>query len=161
MIAVRRLSLALLVAASGSVFAAGSADSVSVVDPYVRLLPPGAKATAAFMLLKNAGDADAKLVKAESAAARKVELHTHLNEGGVMKMRPVEAIDIKAKGETALKPGSFHLMMIEPTAGMKEGDKIAVTLGFGDGSSKNIEAVVRKPVATPAAMDHSAHEHKH
>lgn len=161
MIAVRRLSLALLVAASGSTFAAGSADSVSVVDPYVRLLPPGAKATAAFMLLKNAGDADAKLVKAESAAAKKVELHTHLDEGGVMKMRPVQAIDIKAKGETALKPGSFHIMMIEPAAGMKEGDKIAVTLGFGDGSSKNIEAVVRKPAAAPAAMDHSAHEHKH
>lgn len=157
-----RLSLALLVAASGSAFAAGSADSIIVGDPYVRLMPPGAKATAAFMLLKNAGAGDVKLVKAESAAAGKVELHTHLNEGGVMKMRQVQAIEVKAKGETALKPGSFHIMLIEPAAGLKEGDAVTLTLGFDDGSSKKIDAVVRKPgAAAPAPMNHSAHEHKH
>lgn len=153
-----RLSLALLLAASGSAFAAGSADAVTVADPYVRMLPPGAKATAAFMVLKNAGDKDAKLVKAESTVAKTVELHSHVNEGGVMKMRQVPAIEVKAKGETALKPGSYHIMLIEPAA-MKEGDKIGITLGFDDGSSKKVEATVKKPEAAPAAMDHSGHMH--
>lgn len=154
-----RLTLALILATAGSAFAAGSADNVSAIDPYVRLMPPGAKATAAFMVLKNAGDKDAKLVKAESAAAKTVELHTHLNEGGVMKMRQVPAIEIKAKGEAVLKPGSLHIMLIDPAA-MKEGDKVTLTLGFDDGSSKKVEAVVQKPVAAPVAMDHS-HGHKH
>ena len=155
-----RLSLVLLLAAGGTAFAAGSADNVDVVDPYVRLMPPGAKATAAFMTLKNAGDKDVKLVKAETAAAKVAELHTHTNENGVMKMRQVPGIEIKAKAETALKPGSYHIMLIDPAA-LKEGDKVAITLGFDDGSSKKIEAMVKKPEAAPAAMDHSGHEHMH
>lgn len=155
-----RLSLVLLLAASGTVFAAGAADGVNVVDPYVRLMPPGAKATAAFMVMKNTGDKDAKLVKAESAAAKTAQLHTHTNDDGVMKMRQVPFIEIKAKAETALKPGSYHIMLIDPAA-IKEGDKVAITLGFDDGSSKKIEAVVKKPEAAPAAMDHSSHNHMH
>lgn len=156
-----RLTLALILAAAGNAFAAGAADAVAVGDPYVRLMPPGAKATGAFMLLKNGGDKDAKLVKAESGAAKTVELHTHLNEGGVMKMRQVHAIEIKAKGETALKPGSYHVMLIDPAA-LKEGDKVTLTLGFDDGSSKKVEAEVRKPMPMmPAAAEHPMQGHKH
>lgn len=156
-----RLALVLLAAAGSLAYAAGSADGINVADPYVRMMPPGAKATAAFMVLQNAGDKDAKLVKVESGAAKTVELHNHINEGGVMKMRQVQAIDIKAKGEAALKPGGYHVMLIEPTAALKEGDKVSLTLGFGDGSSKKVDAVVKKPEAAPApaAMDHSHHHH--
>lgn len=156
-----RLTLALILAAAGNAFAAGAADAVAVGDPYVRLMPPGARATGAFMLLKNGGDKDVKLVKAESAAAKTVELHTHLNEGGVMKMRQVQAIEIKAKGETALKPGGYHVMMIDPAA-LKEGEKVTLTLGFDDGSSKKVEAEVRKPMPMmPAAAAHPMQGHKH
>lgn len=156
-----RLSLALILAAAGNAFAAGAADAVAVGDPYVRLMPPGARATGAFMLLKNGGDKDARLVAAESGAAKTVELHTHLNEGGVMKMRQVQAIEIKAKGETALKPGSYHVMLIDPAA-LKEGDKVALTLRFDDGSTKKVEAEVRKPMPMmPAAAEHPMQGHKH
>jgi periplasmic copper chaperone A len=155
-----RLFPVLFLAAANAAFAAGAADSVGVVDPYVRLMPPGARTTAAFMVLRNAGDKAARLVKAESAAAKTVELHTHLNEGGMMMMRQVPAIEIKAKGETALKPGGYHVMLIEPVA-MHEGDKVAITLGFDDGRSKKIEATVKSPEAEPAAMDHSGDDHMH
>jgi copper(I)-binding protein len=152
--------LALSLVASAAVYAAGSADSVQVVDPYVRAMPPGARATGAFMMLKNAGATDAKLVKAESPAARTVELHTHIDNNGVMEMRPVAAIDIKAKGETALKPGGYHIMMIDPTASLKQGDKVAITLRFADGSSKQIEAPVKMPTAAPAMqMAPAGHDH--
>lgn len=156
-----RLSLAVLLSASSLAFAADDAERVTVADPYVRLMPPGARTTAAFMVLKNNGDQDARLVKAESAAAKTVELHTHLNEGGVMKMRQVPGIDIKAKGETALKPGGFHIMLIDPTAPLKDGDAVTLTLGFADGSNKKVDAIVKKPVSAQAAMDHSANGHKH
>jgi periplasmic copper chaperone A len=141
---------------SAGVFA-GAADNVVVQDPYVRLAPPNAPATGAFMVIKNNGDKDIKVLKADNPASKVTELHTHLNEGGVMKMRPVAAIDIKAKGEAALKPGGLHVMMIDLKAPMKEGDVVPITLTFDDGSSKKVEAKVVRPMA--AGMP--AMEHKH
>jgi copper(I)-binding protein len=135
---------------------AGAADNVSVQDPYVRLAPPNAPATGAFMVIKNNGDKDVKVVKADNPASRVTELHTHLNEGGVMKMRPVPSIDIKAKGEAVLQPGSLHVMMIDLKAPMKEGDIVPITLSFDDGSTKQVDAKVVRPMAAPmpAAMEH-------
>ena len=141
---------------SAGVFA-GAADHVVVQDPYVRLAPPNAPATGAFMVIKNNGDKDIKVLKADNPASKVTELHTHLNEGGVMKMRPVPAIDIKAKGEAVLKPGGLHVMMIDLKAPMKEGDVVPITLTFDDGSSKQVDAKVVRPMAAGAP----AMEHKH
>lgn len=151
--------LSLLVAGlflSAGVFA-GAADNVAVQDPYVRLAPPNAPATGAFMVIKNNGDKDVKVVKADNPASRVTELHTHLNEGGVMKMRPVPAIDIKAKGEAVLKPGSLHVMMIDLKAPMKEGDVVPITLTFDDGSAKTVDAKVVRPMAAGMPMQESKH----
>jgi periplasmic copper chaperone A len=150
------------------VFAAGAADAVSVVDPYVRMAPPGAMATGAFMVIKNSGAKDVKVVKADNPASKTTELHTHINEGGVMKMRPVKDIEVKARGETALKPGGLHIMMIEPKA-LKEGDVVTITLSFDDGSSKKVDAKVVKPTAAampmggnmPMGGGHDMSQHKH
>ena len=135
---------------------AGAADNVSVQDPYVRLAPPNAPATGAFMVIKNNGDKDVKVLKADNPVSKVTELHTHLNEGGVMKMRPVPAIDVKAKSEAVLKPGSLHVMLIDLKAPMKEGDVVPMTLTFDDGSTKQIEAKVVRPMAAgmPPAMEH-------
>lgn len=138
---------------SAGVFA-GAADQVSVQDPYVRLAPPNAPATGAFMVIKNNGDKDVKVVKADNPISKFTELHTHLNEGGVMKMRPIPAIDLKANGEAVLKPGGMHVMMIELKAPMKEGDIVPITLTFDDGSSKQVDAKVVRPMAAGMTMDH-------
>ncbi|WP_295004900.1 copper chaperone PCu(A)C [uncultured Dechloromonas sp.] len=141
---------------SAGVFA-GSADQVVVQDPYVRLAPPNAPATGAFMVIKNNGDKDVKVVKAENTASKVTELHTHLNEGGVMKMRPVPSVEIKAKGEAVLKPGGMHVMLIDLKAAMKEGDIVPITFTFEDGSTKKVDAKVVRPMAAGAPMP----EHKH
>lgn len=154
---IRKISLltSLLLASAGAF--AGAADSVTVQDPYVRLAPPNAPATGAFMVIKNNGDKDVKVVKADNPASRVTELHNHINDGGVMKMRPVNGIDIKAKGEAVLKPGSLHVMLIDLKAPMKEGDVVPITLDFDDGSSKKVEAKVVRPTAAPMPTM----EHKH
>ena len=136
---------------------AGAADSVTVQDPYVRLAPPNAPATGAFMVIRNGGDKDVKVVSASNPASKVTELHTHLNEGGVMKMRPVPAIEVKAKGEAALKPGGLHVMLIDLKAPMKEGDVVPITLSFDDGSSKQVDAKVVRPTAAAMPMDHKHH----
>jgi copper(I)-binding protein len=136
---------ALLVACLSST--AALAGDIIVIDPYVRMVPQGVPTTAAFMTLKNTGTADRKLLRIDSSAAKTVELHYHLNDNGVMKMRQVREIQIKAGGQTELKPGSYHVMMIDLKQALQEGEKIPLTLSFEDGSSEKIEAVVRHPVA--------------
>lgn len=156
---------ALALCVSNPLFAAGTAaDGVSVGDPYVRLAPPGQKVTGAFMMFRNADDKDHKVVKAESAVAGVTELHTHVNEGGMMKMRQVKEIEIKAKGETALKPGGLHIMLIDLKQALKEGENVAITVTFEDGSSKKLEAPVRRPQAmmqAPMPMNHDNGGMKH
>lgn len=163
------LAAALATALAAPAFAGSAADSVTVADPYVRLVPPGQPATGAFFVLKNGDDKDHKVVKAESSAAKVAELHTHLNEGGMMKMRPVKDIEIKAKGEAELKPGSLHVMLIDLKKPLKEGDSVPLKLIFEDNSSKEVNATVRKiqaemPMGKPGDMPMGKgemHHHHH
>lgn len=142
------------------VLAGSAAESVTASEPYVRMVPPGMNISGAFMTLKNADSKDHKLVKVDSPAAQAVELHTHTNDGGVMRMRQVKEIGIRTKGEAELKPGSLHVMLIGLKQDLKEGDNIALTLTFEDGSSKKIEAPVRKIMAEmPMQHDHEGMKH--
>lgn len=139
-----------LIAVSLSALAADPA--LTVDDPYVRLIPPGTTTTGAFMTIKNASDADRKLIKAQSPVSDKVQLHTHMNENGVMKMREVPDIPVKARDKVELKPGSYHIMLIDLKTELKEGDQVPITLNFDDGSTSQVEATVRKlQMAMPAS----------
>ena len=120
------------------------ASEVTVDSPYVRAIPPGQTISAAFMTLKNTSDSPVDLVKASSDIARNVELHEHLHESGMMKMRQVAKISIAANSETALKPGGYHIMLIGLKKAIKPDDVIDITLSFSDGSEQVIKAEVKK-----------------
>ncbi|MGU5657832.1 copper chaperone PCu(A)C [Aeromonas veronii] len=128
---------------------------VEAVDGYVRLLPPGSPNTAAFMVLKNDADQPVKLVAAASAAAGRAELHTHLHENGVMKMRQIENIEIPAKGEAVLKPGSLHIMLFE-VGTLSEQTPFPLTLTMDDGQKLDLSLPV-KPIEPMAEMKHMKH----
>lgn len=125
---------------------AGTADEISVENPYVRLVPHSAQATGAFMVIRNAGAEKVKVVGAESKLSQLTELHTHINEGGMMKMRSVPSFEIPAGGETVLKPGGLHVMLIGLQKKLEEGEQIDLTLVFEDGSRKAVKAVVKDPM---------------
>lgn len=145
----------LLVIAVGLLLSSVCAAGVEVIDPYVRAVPPGSPATAAFMGLK-ADNSGVALVKASSDAARSVELHTHIHDNGVMRMRPVDKIDLK-KGEVVmLQPGGLHVMLIGLTKPVKPGDSVDIELQFSDGTSQQISAPVRK-IEMTMPMKHGAH----
>jgi len=99
---------------------------------------------AMYMTIRNTGSAADKLLKAQSDVAKSVELHTVVNDGGVMKMTPVEAIEVPAGGETALKPGGFHVMLIGLTRDLKPGDKVAFKLQFANAGTVDVQAEVRQ-----------------
>ena len=123
---------------------AQQADSLIVDDPYVREMPPTAPATGAFMTFINESNQDIIIVRADSDAAKVVELHTHIHDQGVMRMREIPEIVVPAMGQTELKPGGLHIMLINPTRSLAEGDKVAIDLFFKDGSQSQVEAEVRK-----------------
>lgn len=150
------LFLATILAAPLHAAAAGA--MVQVADPYVRAVPAGQDQTAAYLTLRNTGKQDVALVKAESPAARAVELHTVISEGGMMKMRPVRKMEVKAGGETKLQPGGLHIMLIGMTEPLKEGASVSLTLGFDDGSKLNITAPVR---AAAGGTGMPQHNHMH
>ncbi len=129
--------------AVASTHAAGFADSISVNDPYVRAVPPVVKTTAAFMKLQNSDSTEHFVVDASSPAAAAVELHMHIQDDGVMRMRRIAHIHLPPNQTATLQPGGLHIMLFDLQQGLKEGDEIPITLTFDDGSTKDILAPVR------------------
>lgn len=133
---------------SSPIFAGDVSDQITVEGVYARAVPPGLSNTAAFMTLNNADNAAHTLVSAKSPAADLAELHTHINDNGVMRMRRVDGFTVPARGSTELKPGGRHLMLIGLHRQLAPGDEIDLSLVFEDGSETRLRAPVRKITAT-------------
>lgn len=92
--------------------------------------PPVVKNGAAFVTLKNTGNQDDALIAAKSDIAQKVELHTHLHEDGIMRMRKVERIKVPANGQAILKPMGDHIMLIGLEKPLKPGESFDIKFLF-------------------------------
>ena len=121
-----------------------AADGVTFSDPYVRGVPPGQPNSAAFMQIDNKGKANRALVGGSSPAAEAVELHTHTMDGGMMRMRQVDKIDLPAGETVSLQPGGLHVMLIGLKQKLVPGEEVELTLSFDDGSQVSLKAPVRK-----------------
>ncbi|WP_297772365.1 copper chaperone PCu(A)C [uncultured Roseovarius sp.] len=125
------------------------AQEIHILDTYARSASPVAKTGAAFMMIENIGDADDRLVGVSSPAAQKVELHTHLEENGVMKMMHVEDGFAIGAGETLImQRGGAHVMFMGLTQGFEPGKSIPLTLTFETSGDITVEVPVdltRKP----------------
>ncbi len=133
-----RFALAAALAASLAATVPAAADGpLTVEDARARILLPS-RPGAAWLTIRNAGEAD-RLVGAESPAAERIELHTHIHEGGVMMMRKVESVEVPASGAAALEPGGDHLMLFGLKAGLKAGDRFPLTLWFEKAGRVDVE----------------------
>ncbi len=143
------------VAAATLTTAAWAQDSITVEDAYARSSGKSAKAGAAFMMIQNAGEADDRLIAAESDVAARVELHTHQVEAnGVAKMIHVEEGFVIPAGEThMLKRGGDHVMFMGISAPFEHGATVPVTLIF----EKAGEIEVDIPVDLERKGDHGSH----
>jgi copper(I)-binding protein len=103
---------------------------MQIERPWARATAPGAQVAGGYLVIRNQGPAADRLVSASSPAAAKVELHVHINDNGVMKMREVQGYDVPAKGSFELKPGGAHLMFVDIKRPFKEGEKLPVNLKF-------------------------------
>lgn len=141
----KRIAFAL---ASLSLAAAAHAQ-VTLTDPWVRATVPQQKATGLFMHID--ATQDVRLVSGQSPVAGVVEIHEMVMDGDVMKMRHLPAGLEIAKGRTmSLKPGSYHVMLMDLKQQIKGGEPVPVTLTFEDIDSK--KRFTREVKATVAPL---------
>lgn len=120
------------------------AADLNVSDAWIRILPGSAPA-GGYFLLRNDGKQPVVLVGARSAAFGHVMMHKTAEERGVSRMLPVERVEVPAGGKVAFVPGSYHLMLMQPTRKVAVGDRIQVTLEFAGGQKLTAEFQVRGP----------------
>lgn len=151
-------------------FALAQEATITVTDAYARAATKNARAGAAFMELTNTSDTDARLIAAQTDVAKRVELHTHLMEDGVMKMREVEGGFVIPAGETiALARGGDHVMLMGLTQSFEQGDALDITLIFESGLELPLTMMIdNERKADHGAMKHGDHadhadhgDHKH
>ncbi len=113
---------------------------IEVKDAWVREVPPTSKMSAAYMVIENKGDEADRLVDASNNASKITEIHETV-EG---KMRRVKAIEVPAGKSVELKPGGYHIMLINLEKPLKEGDKVDITLKFEKSGEIKLSAPVKK-----------------
>ncbi len=158
------LAAMLLVVSVAAGCSSGSGSSIKVTDPWARASSAMAAAGAAYMTIENTGSAADALIGAASPAAKTVEVHETVamesaapsddmgspmpsasgDTSGMMGMRPIARLEIPAGGSVELKPGSYHIMLIDLNQELKAGDKIEITLKFEKAGEVKVTAEVRE-----------------
>jgi copper(I)-binding protein len=149
--------IALLALGCGSLHA----QAIEVRDAWARAVVPGQRATGAYM--KITAKDGATLVAVASSMAGVAELHEMKLEGSVMKMRPVPALDLPAGKMVELKPGGYHVMLMDLKGQLKKDSTIPLTLTFKDAKGVQSKVELKVPVATvaPGAKPAGMAEHDH
>lgn len=124
--------------------------------PWTRAALQGRQG-AGFLTIRNTGATPDRLVAARSPAAGRMELHTHIRDGDVMRMRPVEDIPVPAQGSVSLEPGGLHLMFMGLNRPLVQGETIPVTLRFAQAGEVTIQLLVQ----AAGARGPGAHGHRH
>ena len=133
----RRLAVILATLLSAPLWA----EPVEVNGAWVREPIPGRAMSAAFMQLSNPGSTEKVLVAAKAEWAGNIEIHTHINDNGVMRMREIESITVPAGGSVSLQPGGLHLMLFNLQLPLNA--PLALELCFADGECQAVEADIR------------------
>ncbi|MBT9550992.1 MAG: copper chaperone PCu(A)C [Hydrogenophaga sp.] len=141
----KKILITTLLAVTASAWAQSPA-SVEIKDPWVRATVAQQKATGAFMQLT--AKADSKLVEVKSPVAGVAEIHEMAMDKDVMKMRQVPGLALPAGKAVDLKPGGFHVMLLDLKAQVKVGDVVPFTLVF-EGKDGQRESVEIKALARP------------
>jgi len=142
---------------AGCAFLALAQAEVTVTEPWVRGTVSGQKASGAFMGLKSSSDV--RLVGASSPAAKVVEIHEMSTSDGVMRMRAIEGLPLPAGKSVELKPGGYHVMLIDLVKPLVPGEQVPISLTFlaADGRKSTVE--VKAMVRELASRGGSAHKH--
>ncbi|TAD71318.1 MAG: copper chaperone PCu(A)C [Sphingomonadales bacterium] len=132
-----------------------AASFIAVTEPWSRETAEGQNAGGAFMTIANTGTAADRLTGGSTPVAGRVEIHTMSMDGGVMRMRQLaDGLEIPAGGEVTLKPGSYHVMLMDLKQPLKAGDKVPLTLTFKGAGTFETDLVVTPAGTMAPEMKH-------
>jgi periplasmic copper chaperone A len=149
----RSIALAALLVLASVGGAAAQTPSIQADHVWARATPGGAKTAAIYMTLSNKGTADDRLVSVSTPVAGTAEVHSTTTENGMMRMRPAGPLDVKPGTPVVLKPGGYHVMLMDLKGPLVAGQSFAVTLTFEKAGAVEVTATVEKAGAMgPGAM---------
>lgn len=133
--------------------------AVEVQGAWVRASVPGQAGTGAFMQLT--AREGARLVGVSSPVAGVAEVHEMRLEGDVMRMRAVPGLDLPAGKTVELKPGGYHVMLLDLKSALPKDSSVPLTLSFSDAKGQRSQLELKVPVkaAAPAGAAHGGHKH--
>jgi periplasmic copper chaperone A len=145
----RLFALSLLLVAGAAEAHDTKHGDLLIDHPWARPSAGQAKNGAAYLRIVNGGKTADRLLSVSTPAAGKTELHTHVHEAGVMRMRQVEAIDVPAGGSVELKPGGLHVMLFGLEKPLHAGFGFPLTLTFAKAGAVEVTVLVEQPGTTP------------
>jgi len=132
------------------------AGPIKIEAPWIRATPAGAQVAGGYMKIENTGKEADRLVGGSAGIAGKFEIHEMQMSGTIMRMRELDkGLEVPPGGSVELKPGSYHLMLMDLKAQPKAGDKIKGTLVFEKAGKVEVEYAVRGLAA--GAGGHGGH----
>jgi hypothetical protein len=152
--------------AEGALVPSVNTANVAITDSWVRPTVTGQKATGAFM--KITAKENSKLLGVSSPVAGVAEIHEMKMEKDVMKMGAISSLDLPAGKPVELKPGSYHLMLMDLKAPVEKGAKVPLTLRFQDAKGVKFQVEMMLDTAMPTSAPSTAnapasggHQHHH
>lgn len=134
------------------------ATGLKLSPAWTRATPPGSKVAGGFLTIENSGAAADRLIGGKVEGASVFEVHEMAMDGGVMKMRALEkGLEIAPGGKVELKPGGYHVMFIDLTRQIKEGDSLKGELVFEKAGKVPVEFKAMPIGARGPATGHSHH----
>ncbi len=151
----RKLLFTALALLAGMALAPAHAADIILEKAWARASVGTSGASAAYVMVRNPGASPDRILAAAAPVAKRVELHTHIMEGGTAKMRQVDGIDVPAGGMAMLEPGGHHVMLMGLTTALIEGESFPLTLTFERAGPVTVDV----PIQAPGATGHGGHKH--
>ncbi len=128
--------------------------ALTVESPWARASAGAAKAGAAYFRIVNAGPEADRLLAASSPVAGRVEMHTHLMDDGVMRMRRIDGVSVPGNEAAVFEPGGHHVMLMGLAGPLKQGGTFPLTLTFEKAGEITVSVKVRPIAARGSGMKH-------
>lgn len=146
--------------AIGVIVASSVRAQVTVEDAWVRATVPGQPVAAAYLKIRSAQTAE--LIAVSTLVTARAEIHEMRMEGGIMRMRPVTRLALPAGETVELKPGGYHLMLMDIVKPLRPGEVVPITLVIEGPDNKPQEVKIEAKVRDMAGgMDSGVHGKMH
>jgi copper(I)-binding protein len=133
--------------------------TLQISQPWTRATPKGAAVAGGYLKITNTGTAPDRLLGGSTALAKRFEIHEMSMDGGVMKMRELkDGLDIAPGATVELKPGSYHIMMMNLSRPLAKGERVKAVLNFEKAGKAEVEFAVE---AIGASAGGSEMKHNH